>query len=353
MRQILKRLVAFALHRLGGARVLFTLHRVIKGRPVVTVLTWHRIIDSQKTARYYTDYDRGLDAALFKTQIQTVRKYFDCVSTREFVDIMTGQRIPAAHTALITFDDADSEFMAYAYPALSESDTRATVMVPSNLVESAVQLWHVRVSNLVMSANREHWAVLRERAAEWPGNVPEELKRRDINNEAERRAACSAINRALDRVVHAEVEVMLAAWEELIKPERHLDVHCMTWEEMRFLEANGIEIESHTANHLKLTLLDRDSLLTELTESKRTIEEKLDKKVLAVAYPQGYFDAVVAESAHAAGYEMGFTTVKLPCRYPVGSPEIFLIPRMDVVGDTPQDVTLHLAKICLRSLRQT
>ncbi len=353
MRQILKKMVAFALHRLGGARVLFTLHRVIKGRPVVVALTYHRIVDSRKTARYYTDYDRGLEARIFHDQIRTVRKHFDCVNMRDFIDILSGRRAPAGHTALVTFDDADSEFLTYAHPALAENAILATVMVPSNLVESDEQLWHVRVSNLVMSATPDHWETLRSRAAEWPGNVPAELTRRTIDSEAERRAACSAINRALDRVGHADVEAMLLAWEALIHPERHLDVHCMTWEQLRFLDAHQIGIESHTANHLKLTLLDHDSVLRELVDSKRMIEDKLGKKVLAVAYPQGYFDERVGEAACEAGYEAGFTTVKRPCRYPVTGSEMFKIPRMDVVGDTPQDVTLHLAKICLRSLRQT
>jgi peptidoglycan/xylan/chitin deacetylase (PgdA/CDA1 family) len=352
MRKILKRAAMFVLHRLGGARVLFTLHRVIKGRPVVTAITYHRIVDAARTARFYTDYDRGLDVGIFRDQIRTVCRYFECVTMSDFVDILSGRRTPTAHTALVTFDDADSEFATFALPVLQENRCRATIMVPTNLVESDRQLWHVRVSNLIMSATPEHWRALRLRADQWPGGVSAVVKEMELGGETERRAVCRAINRALDRVVDTEVEAMLTAWEALVVPERHLDVHCMTWDELRALNGVEVGIESHTANHLKLTLLDPDAVVGELAESKQTIEEKLGTPVLAVAYPQGYYDAGVAEAAHQTGYRAGFTTAKEPCRYPVGSPEIFQIPRMDVVGDTPQEVTLHLAKICLRSFRQ-
>jgi len=352
MKKLAKSLVGFVLYRLGGAHLLFLLHRLVKGRPVLVALTYHRIVDGKKTAHFYTDYDRGMDVNQFRVQVTCLRRYFELVDLDNFIAVLGGRQKPQGHTALLTFDDADSEFMSYAYPVLSANDVPAVVMTPTGLVESPVQFWHIRMSNLIMSVTDEQWESILQRQEEWPEPVRPLLDQGRITNEVERRKTCRAINVTLDSVAIADVEAMIAAWEQVIDPVRHLDVHCMTWQELQFLEDHGIEIESHTVSHLKLTMLDEKRRLRELVDSKLAIEKRLGKTVRAITYPQGYYDEGVGTAARKAGYEVGFTTVGGICRYPVDGIEMFRLPRMDVVGDSAQEVVVHLARMCLRSLCQ-
>jgi peptidoglycan/xylan/chitin deacetylase (PgdA/CDA1 family) len=81
----------------------------------------------------------------------------------------------------------------------------------------------------------------------------------------------------------------------------------LTWEQAREMEAHGISIESHTVTHKSLTELSDDQLRAELVNSKKTIEEKLNKQVEFLAYPTGTYNLHIAQIVKEAGYKGAFT----------------------------------------------
>jgi peptidoglycan/xylan/chitin deacetylase (PgdA/CDA1 family) len=76
----------------------------------------------------------------------------------------------------------------------------------------------------------------------------------------------------------------------------------MSWDNLRALEAKGMDVASHTRSHPWLTHMDAASLSDELTASKRRLETELGHPVEHLAYPFGAFDDGVRAAAAAAGY---------------------------------------------------
>jgi len=74
------------------------------------------------------------------------------------------------------------------------------------------------------------------------------------------------------------------------------------------MSAYGIDIESHTVTHPKLDTLSYESQLTELRNSKKTLEEITGKEVNSIAYPFGNFNDDTIKASKTAGYILGFTT---------------------------------------------
>ena len=70
----------------------------------------------------------------------------------------------------------------------------------------------------------------------------------------------------------------------------------------------GIDIQSHTVNHPNLDKMTYDEQLTELKESKKTLESITGKKIDSIAYPFGDFNDYSIQAAKDAGYTLGFTT---------------------------------------------
>ena len=87
------------------------------------------------------------------------------------------------------------------------------------------------------------------------------------------------------------------------------DPSFLTWGRIRSLERNGIEIGSHTVNHLDLTTLDAADARHQLVASKRQLEQRLGHPVRFLAYPAGKHDAAVVALARQAGYLLAVTTV--------------------------------------------
>jgi len=83
-------------------------------------------------------------------------------------------------------------------------------------------------------------------------------------------------------------------------------INYMTLNQLKELQTNGIDIESHTLDHEKLTTLSYAKQLNTLKESKKTLEGILDKKVNYIAYPYGKYNENTIKAAMNAGYTMGF-----------------------------------------------
>jgi len=85
----------------------------------------------------------------------------------------------------------------------------------------------------------------------------------------------------------------------------------MSWEQIREMEAAGMEIGSHSRDHADLRRRSYDFLVWQLLGSRETLEANLRNPIRAFSYPSGAHDAFVIEvlqSAHywcAVGIEQG------------------------------------------------
>jgi peptidoglycan/xylan/chitin deacetylase (PgdA/CDA1 family) len=76
----------------------------------------------------------------------------------------------------------------------------------------------------------------------------------------------------------------------------------MTADELRQVARAGMEVASHTVNHMFLEMADDAELNLELKESRMILEDVLDRDVTGFAYPYGLASAREVDAARAAGY---------------------------------------------------
>ena len=111
----------------------------------------------------------------------------------------------------------------------------------------------------------------------------------------------------------------------------------MTWQQIRELDAAGVEIGSHSMSHPRLTQLSDDELARELNDSKCLLEDKIGKAVKTFAYPYGEYDRRVVEEVRAAGYECAYTTNHV---YVTRGLDPYRIPRFEPTRSVDQLVDL-------------
>jgi peptidoglycan/xylan/chitin deacetylase (PgdA/CDA1 family) len=76
----------------------------------------------------------------------------------------------------------------------------------------------------------------------------------------------------------------------------------VTADELRSLARSGVEIGAHTHTHPDLTRLGYEGARAELAESKRRLEEILDRAVEVASYPYGRADAETLRACRDAGF---------------------------------------------------
>jgi peptidoglycan/xylan/chitin deacetylase (PgdA/CDA1 family) len=82
----------------------------------------------------------------------------------------------------------------------------------------------------------------------------------------------------------------------------------MTWDELRLLAGQGVEIGGHTCSHPYLTRMPPAQVLAEGRANKARLEAELGRPVDVMAYPHGDHNLIVRRVMAACGYVAGLTT---------------------------------------------
>ena len=109
-------------------------------------------------------------------------------------------------------------------------------------------------------------------------------------------------------------------------------------DELRAMQASGMEIGSHTVNHVRLTEADDVRLMRELTDSKATLEELLGSAVNSFAYPYGVWDERCAEAVKQAGYTAACTTRS---GWALRDNDPYQLRRLTVFNTDPMSTFMH------------
>ncbi|MEW6108858.1 MAG: polysaccharide deacetylase family protein [Nitrospirota bacterium] len=198
----------------------------------------------------------------FENQMRYLsEKGYHSLDTSELYSIMKGEQPVPDRAVMITFDDGWLDNWIFAFPILMKYRLKAVIFVITSLIAGQG---------------------LRRRSDE--GSVP-----------------------VLPD--HKECEKMIA--------EGMSYKVMMSWDELKLMEESGLaDIQSHTHTHSRWDILYPDAgtlfaaLGQELMTSKKTIEDRLEKKCNALCWPWGKYGPDYVKAAVDSGYNMAFTTEK-------------------------------------------
>ena len=84
----------------------------------------------------------------------------------------------------------------------------------------------------------------------------------------------------------------------------------MSWDQIEELAINGMEIGSHTLDHIDLHGKPRSVQTTEIAGSKAMIEARIGTPVTSFCYPSGRYDAQTISVLRSAGYLAATTEIQ-------------------------------------------
>jgi len=101
----------------------------------------------------------------------------------------------------------------------------------------------------------------------------------------------------------------------------------LTWDQIRFLASNGIEVGGHTRTHPLLPTLSNANSNAEIAGGKQDIEAQLGQGITTFCYPTGRFNTVILQQVKTAGY---FAAVTMEQRKATSTDNLLLLPRWGV-----------------------
>src|SRR5262245_40212787 len=224
------------------------------------------------------------------------------MSLSELVNLISdGRALPPA-TAVITIDDAYSDTYDVAFPILSRKRVPATLFAVTGFVDRTCWLW----------PDRTRYAMLESPLSRLSFKVGNKRHTFDLGAVASRLGVADQVNALFKRMPDPEREEAL----DVLCDEARVSLpkapppefSSVTWEQLRELEAGGIEVGSHSVSHPILTNISAAQLENELVESRRRLESELDHPVDLFCYPNGDYNAQVRRAVATAGYRAAVTT---------------------------------------------
>ena len=264
---------------------------------------YHRILPEEQA-------QEGVQAGMyvipdtFRMHLEFLEKYFYLAP----ISLLHADnlKIPAANgkpCCFLTFDDGWYDFYQHAYPILKKYRAPATVFLPTDFIGTNNSFWTDRLAYLLCKLDK---------AGRPAGNSGDKV----IDSlESLKGSFDSRLEQAiaeLKKYRPDDIEDILSTWAARYDCNySDMERSFLNWDEVReMLQSGLVTFGSHTAHHHILTTLTGNEIMDELYKSKKRLlaEAVADTSFIPFCYPNGNFDAEIADMVKEAGYSLAVTT---------------------------------------------
>lgn len=255
----------------GMSRGMRQLHR---GR-YLTVLTYHRVMDRPEDFPFDDDLISASTTA-FRKHLDFLRKHFDIIEFRALRDHLEEYGTIPPRALIITFDDGYRDNYESAWPILKEYGVPATMFATAGFIGRRRMFWWDKIAYAIKRSERDRIET----------GLPIELSI-DIRSFPDRQAAARQVIRKAKNFREEEKEEFIRELSGQLGVEIDEDEHelTMTWQQLKELSENGIEIGAHSVNHPIFSNIDEERLRSEVSGAKRMIEENIGREVITFGSP--------------------------------------------------------------------
>ncbi|HVA62077.1 MAG TPA: polysaccharide deacetylase family protein [Terriglobales bacterium] len=297
-----------ALHRAAGLAApgvapIFMLHRVLpEGDPCY-------------------EAEMAISLAAFEAFLDWLERHYTVVPLG---DLLPRLRRPARERprplCALTFDDGWHDNYRHAFPVLRRRGLPATIFLPVRFMGSERRFWQERLFY--------HLRGLRERSDALPtlqqvaATLPwcPRLEAQDLG--------FAQLRQRLMRRASSEAEAFVARLGEHAAAAPELAGRAfMGWDEVRSMQAAGIEFGSHTLDHTLLSCEAPAAAAAELQASRRELGERLGTEVAGFSFPWGGRSPFSRRQVEQAGYHWAVTTA---AGFATARSDALLLPRVPI-----------------------
>jgi len=269
------------------------LHR--RSQPVCQIFQYHRVNDDRDP------FFAALPSATFREQMRYLVANFPLMTLEQLARGEFPQGEP--YSAAVTFDDGYRDNFVCAFPTLRELQIPATVFLTTGYVDSGELPWYDRVRLAFRLTTRSKLSISGLNGGQC-----------DLSGARERARLAEQVLSWLRAMPESESGRVLAELFRMlgVPADLNLPNQMLRWDEVRKMANSGVTFGAHTVNHRVLSRIGEAEMRREILESKRAIENRLQKPVLHFAYPFGQpfdFNAQAKAVVKDSGFKTAVTTV--------------------------------------------
>ncbi len=238
----------------------------------------------------------------FSLLMKSIRRFFNILDLSKAVEDMKKGRLPQRSLA-VTFDDGYLDNYEFAKDILEKNNIPATFFVPVNQIEEGLPYWWDKLYFYIIEYRKDfyRWVVNLRKNRKIFFKLEDELFYKNKNIYAR------SIVRELNLLDNGKRNFFLDEMEKEFGDYLGKRL-VMNWNEIADLSDRGFSIGSHTLSHVPLEDVDLKIAEKEIFESKRILENKINKNVNGFCYPRGSWNRDISNIVNKSGYLYAVTT---------------------------------------------
>ena len=316
----------------GGARLLA--HAAgLSDRTAAPIFMLHQVLP-EVGASYHPEM--AVSVAAMDRFCAWIERHYRAV---RLCDLEAALREPCVRPrCVLTFDDGWLDTYSHAFPLLQKYGLPATVFLPLRFIGTNRRFWQERLRYFLDGLRTQDRGekILQDVAAASVWCPP--LGQEDLDY--------GRLSGLLLRRSSAEAEDFVERLAVLAPPRPELQGRAfMNWNEVRAMQAAGIEFGSHTLDHTLLRASPPEESERILRQSRSELEAPLGVEVRSFSYPWGGISPFVPGQAREAGYACAVTTA--PGLAQAGG-DLWRLPRIAIseaqLGPHQRTLLVHLAR---------
>ena len=278
-----------------------------KNRHSIIILTAHGVMDNGDSVGWRPLWNR-LQVEQFERVLRVLQPYYEFVTLSEAARMLRGELPIRPHCMALTFDDGYRNNFTHALPVLERLGIPATFFICTGMIGTRRGFWvdrldyaiqHMPPRERIVPVGSESVVLCYENREALAASY---LKLRL----ALKQSAGTGFDELVDELACEFEQEAGTSLDDVIDVDPWAS--CMSWDEVESARRRGIEIGSHTIDHVRLTHVDANSVWNQLAGSRAEIERQLSVECMSVAYPNGDYTVSVAHIACRAGYLCAVTT---------------------------------------------
>ena len=281
----------------SGAFHMVRLWNNLRGRRL-TIVTYHRVTERAISELKHSLPFLFVSTNSFRLHLDFFKRHYRLMDFARLSSYLNNGEVPP-NSLILTFDDGYRDNLLYALPLIKKEGCPWVLFLATGLVGSGGRCWW----------DGMYSALTRLREFESQDRLPP-LPEDLLGLYREFKKGPAALFARLNGLPEGRMEKLLeSAWRAIPGHEEKItgENKFLHWTDIEKM-AGLMEFGSHTHLHVNLKGVDRRRAAQEIGISKRILEERIGKKVLAFSYPAGGHDDELVARVESAGYRFAVTT---------------------------------------------
>lgn len=282
-----------------------------------SIFMYHRVLPDKEAKNDRSSLSISLSQ--FEKQIQYLSQNYSCISMDDLHQNKSWEKFPVC----ITFDDGYKDNVDYALPILKKYQVPATIYFVSDYLHGKCTMWWYEILEIL---DKKTFLKFKWENQRYFFNTTIPQKKLETYK---------ALRRIIMNLRPEKLEVFLDLLREGKDAKNYAELVIDKNLLKTISQEKLITIGAHTCSHPVLATLDEDEIEKEIVQSKKILEDIIQKEIHHFAYPYGDHNSAGTREYKLAS-KLGFKTIVTTNCFPLkfNSCDMAALPRITMKNRT-------------------